>query len=94
MGFQNITFYGLAVPVSENAEPGTLDLLRGRQYPNLTVYFRFKIFFHGNNYDALHQQVNRSALPSEYKGWLGSIEDMNLSNVIPGHARNIFDATG
>ena len=53
---------------------------------------RSRFFFHGDCMGTLHQQVNPACLPSDYNGWLESVDEMVFTKTIPeSDCSNMFD---
>ncbi|XP_057369737.1 alpha-tocopherol transfer protein-like [Daphnia carinata] len=73
-------------------EPRVVKFLVAMIWPFLTNKIRNRLVFHGSCFTTLHRHVNPSCLPSNYDGWLGTLDSMNFSRVLSekGNA-NMFD---
>lgn len=73
-------------------EPQVVKFLVAMVWPFLTNKIRNRLVFHGSCFKTLHHHVKPFCLPSNYDGWLGTLDSMNFSRVLfeKEHA-NIFE---
>nr|CAH0099877.1 unnamed protein product [Daphnia galeata] len=62
-------------------EPQIIKLLVAMIWPFLSNKIRNRVVFHGSCFTTLHHRVSPSCLPSNYDGFLGTLDSMKFSNV-------------
>jgi len=73
-------------------EPWVFKMILSMIWPFLSTKMRSRFFFHGDCMSTLHQQVGPGCLPSDYNGWLDSVDEMIFTKTIPeSDCSNMFD---